>query len=266
MPAVCPHCEKEFKHEWILTRHLNRKTKCTHRFKCQKCNKYFKSKWELRRHKNIKTDCALRKTKIVNSNIDNSVNKTINNNNSINNSNIHLHFDGVNPFGRENKNYISKELIFDLIRYKAMPAMYFEMLHLHPDHPENHNIPMSNKREKMVKVKTKGGWKQVPWLEQKRDLINEIEYDMDRFHEYHKDDESYTPLLKEKMKMFLKIFSDFMNDDIQTEDLQIWLKKIEMEMINEKRMLLLTKNKDVELKTKSSKKTDSDSGLPIKSL
>lgn len=59
-------------------------------------------------------------------------------------NNIHIH---INAFGQENVDYIEGKTILACIDrvYKSIPAL-IEKIHFDPDHPENHNIKITNKK------------------------------------------------------------------------------------------------------------------------
>ena len=53
----CAKCDKSFKLEYNLRRHLKRKTPCDKIFKCEKCNKIFKNNGSLNKHLRRKNPC-----------------------------------------------------------------------------------------------------------------------------------------------------------------------------------------------------------------
>lgn len=67
-----------------------------------------------------------------------------NSNNKIENQNITIN---INAFGNENLDYIDDKAIIECISrvYKSIPSL-LEKIHFDPEHPENHNIKITNKK------------------------------------------------------------------------------------------------------------------------
>tara|TARA_B110000208_G_scaffold179881_1_gene229076 strand:- start:3827 stop:4903 length:1077 start_codon:yes stop_codon:yes gene_type:complete len=60
----------------------------------------------------------------------------------------------INPFGKENVGYISQEYITDLIEFgpiKSIPKL-LKYIHFNPDHKENHNIKIPNKKQPYASI------------------------------------------------------------------------------------------------------------------
>ena len=53
----CDNCDKEFKNNRDLKRHINRKNQCNKIIKCNNCNKIFKTNQQLNNHVNRKNKC-----------------------------------------------------------------------------------------------------------------------------------------------------------------------------------------------------------------
>ena len=154
-------------------------------FKCKKCEKQFLKKNSYYRHmkhycKNIQSGLdvnelceeKLAQTKIIdelkkeNEVLRKSKNMTIHNN-SITNNNI-----TINAFGKENLNYVSKEYIHGLIRegpYGSIRKL-IKYIHFNPDHKENHNIKIPNKRDKYAMVYDGKMWQ----VKNKKNMITTI--------------------------------------------------------------------------------------------
>jgi hypothetical protein len=84
-------------------------------------------------------------------------NNTTNNNTQNNTQNIYI---TVNNFGKENIEYITDKEICRLISMapsKTIPKI-IQMIHFDPEHPENHNVKMTNKKLKYAQVFTDNGW------------------------------------------------------------------------------------------------------------
>ena len=97
---------------------------------------------------------------ITNNNTTNNNNNTTNNNNTNNNNNtlnlthVHNHIT-VNAFGNENYDYLIDEnsRLKQIIENKdAFMQNMIKLVHFDKEHPENHNIMMTNMRSKHVHV------------------------------------------------------------------------------------------------------------------
>jgi len=95
----------------------------------------------------------------------NNKNTTIQNN-TINNTVI------INAFGKENLTYINKEYIHGLIKegpYGSIRKL-IKYIHFNPDHKENHNIKIPNKRDKYAMVYDGSMWQ----VRNKKSMITTI--------------------------------------------------------------------------------------------
>lgn len=187
MEHKCEICNKIFKFRSRLVQHLKRKFSCSNEsLTCNKCGKIFSRIDSLKRHLKKKFDCTpisppiqMSITKDESIKIDGDYN-SINSNNTTNITNNITNNITIKPFGRECA--ISMEEIDKIAGYAALPVMMFRMKNANPEHPENHNVTYSNKREKMGLIKRKGGWKKEPIEEIHRDILNYQEYDIDVYY------------------------------------------------------------------------------------
>ena len=104
----------------------------------------------------MKKNEIIKNLKNENEILKNSKNTTIQNNSIINNNNTII----INAFGKENLDYINKEYIHDLIRegpYGSIRKL-IKYIHFNPDHKENHNIKIPNKRDKYAMVYDGNMW------------------------------------------------------------------------------------------------------------
>ena len=77
----------------------------------------------------------------------NNTTNTTNNNNCIENqtnNNLHVH---INSFGNENLDYITNDFIHGCVNriYESVPTI-LQKMHFDPEHPENHNFKIPNKK------------------------------------------------------------------------------------------------------------------------
>lgn len=77
----------------------------------------------------------------------------------------------INNIGNEDISYINNKMINNLVAspYIALPKL-IKNIHFHPEHPENHNIRITNKKEKFIKVYKNNKWQ----LEDKKQVIENM--------------------------------------------------------------------------------------------
>ena len=121
--------------------------------------------------------------------------------------NIHIH---INAFGHENIDYLDEKAIVACIDrvYKSVPAI-LEKIHFDPNHPENHNIKITNRKLPYASVMGENKkWKTVD----KKDAIETMV-----FNGYNLLDEKY-PDNKDNLTNYKRDkFEDF-QDNFQNED------------------------------------------------
>lgn len=256
MPVFCELCGKEFLYPNRLRRHLAGKLPCVKKkYNCHKCNKEFKIKSQLTRHLNGKTDCAKRVVKYPKNNkieymkniifSDNSTNIT-----NVTNININIGADKVIPFGKINYDYImnnnvfNKNMMYDLIKFAAMPVMYFRYVHLNPDHPERHNVLLKNKKDETMNIKESDGWKVKHFNEVIREYFSNLQNLLNIFKKKYFSDETFTEYLKNKFDDIDYKFTVFFEDDKTTSNTKQWMRSIKKELTDANVMLRKTKRKD----------------------
>jgi archaellum component FlaF (FlaF/FlaG flagellin family) len=98
----------------------------------------------------IQNDALIKKiSKLETKMVQNNTNNTINNNNS-NNNNINIK---VVAFGKEDKDVLTDNEIFKILKrgFYSVPEL-IKAIHFNKDKPENHNVYISNMRDKYVMV------------------------------------------------------------------------------------------------------------------
>ena len=153
----CEFCGKSFTRKYGLTNHLNI---------CKKKEK------DEKKMKDIEKEIEELKKKLENSssnNITNNNYNTTNNNNSTNMTVIN-----INNYGEENIKYITKDYILGLLEkpYQAIPEL-IKYTHFNKDHPENHNIKITNIKAPFVKVLKNNKWELVDKKDTIADLIDQ---------------------------------------------------------------------------------------------
>lgn len=232
----CRHCQKTFQTKASLqrhcqtARHLVREKNDTVLHKCL-CGKTFQHKSNLSRHRkqckyvqstsesNLqrmqqRLDDFEKERDELRSQIALLLDKhacqpTMTNNNSTQNidtqNNIHIH---INAFGHENLEYLDKKDILECISrvYKSVPAL-LEKIHFDPNHPENHNIKITNRKLPYAEVMdTKQKWKTM----NKKEAIESMVINGYNFLDENYDDVKVN--LSSSKKQGFEGFQDKMND------------------------------------------------------
>jgi hypothetical protein len=158
-----------------------------HTFKCDFCDLYFSTKPHKRRHElhYCKENTSKMKNKItklekekkqlekqITKMLDNA--STINNNttNTTNNTNNNTNnIIVVNNYGKENTDYLTVETLSKLLNrpFDSIQDI-IKMLHFNAEHPENHNVKITNKKEQYAMV-----WVNKIWeVRKKKALIKDM--------------------------------------------------------------------------------------------
>ena len=243
MTFTCNICNYTTKYKKDFIRHLNRKNKCDSepsiilsnknsdcKYVCIHCDKEFTRKDSLKRH--LKTRCK------VNNSADNTKEdikdkledmlvemsemkkiiqnqKSIVNETKINNNII------VNNFGCENIDYLSEKVLNNLLSYpKSSIPKLIKQIHFNPNHPENHNIRIKNKKLKYAEVKENNEWK----LKHKRQVLDDlVDFGYITLEE-HKDNiknDEMDNLLIKGFKKLMKGYGESKKDIIKDVELEV---------------------------------------------
>ena len=174
MTHLCSVCNIEFKVKQYLQKHLNTSklhkkrsvTKTNDKLVCD-CGKQFSSRQSISYHKKKCINQTIEQSLITKMEEQKNVHEkerdelrgqiamlldkyagpgTTNNTQIIENqnNNITIH---INAFGKENLDYITDKMIIRCIDkvYSSIPCL-IEKIHFDPNHPENHNIKITNKK------------------------------------------------------------------------------------------------------------------------
>jgi hypothetical protein len=261
---TCIKCSKTFNSKYTYNKHLNKKNDCSLKYKykekqnCQYCNKLYYSKYTLSTHqkkcnsmiiyeenkilenklKEIekKIDQPVIQTNILTTNNNNN-NTNTNSNNTINN-NINIQ---ILPFDKTNK-YLSDIQISQILGkgYKSIEE-FITAIHFNKDHPENHNLYISNNRDKYINVYDGIDWK----LQEKNDVVDRLytdntDYLIDKFND----------LLDELDKTTINKFNRFKNDFEGDTNIENIKENIKLLLYNNRKIIEDTKklNQCVQLK------------------
>lgn len=225
---MCEHCGRTYIYLSELTRHQMRKVSCKRI--CDKCGYQFKRPEHLKRHLKNETACEKRIQKV---HIEGDNNNVAINGNIYNNTNNIT----INAFGHENRDFMTDEVIEKVADYAALPAILFQLKNFDPEHPENHNIMMINKREKEVLVKRKKGWVRESLQDAHRNILNEQEFDIDIFY---KNRPKNNDKKNRNLEKVLWLLEEYMNSESakKDKDVENWLKRINSSLIDNKELVL----------------------------
>ena len=145
-------------------------------------------------------------------------------NTHIHNQNISIH---INSYGNENLEYITSNYLQNLLNipFGAIPKLIKD-IHFNPNHPENHNIKITNKKLPYMCV-----YKDNKWIYQdKKEAIDEI---VDKGYNLLEDHYHQTkPELEDKtMDKFQKFQQKYSIDDKEVK--KTLIKDAELTILNE---------------------------------
>ena len=156
----------------------HKKSTNEHTFKCDLCELYFSTKPNKRRHeihyckevasKDTKIKTLEKEKKKLEKQIEKMIDKVGTVNNTTNNTqNIIV----VNNYGKENTEYLTVDKIKKLLDrpYDSVQEL-IKMLHFDTNHPENHNVKITNKKEPYALV-----WNDPIWeLRKKKSVVKDL--------------------------------------------------------------------------------------------
>ena len=113
----------------------------------------------------------------------------------------------INSHGNENLDYISQNFLNNLLKipYSAVPTL-IKNIHFHPEHPENRNIQITNKKLKWAKV-----WEGNKWiiLDKRSVIENMVDKGFNIIDgQYRNEDSILEPPKKKKYTDFQKKFEN----------------------------------------------------------
>ena len=246
--AVCEYCLREFTRRDNLTRHYGR---CKIKKKEEEQN--LKNKEVDNMYNNMNKDVE----KNIHDDINNDLNNNISNidkltdkltdkvedllielckkgkltnttNNTIHNTNnknkiINIH---INNFGSENTEYLNKDYLNNLLHgaFTAIPKL-IEKIHFNPNHPENHNIKITNKKQPYIKVRKNDKWELHDKKETLETLVDDKYYILEDHYAGIEKEEDVSDHTKDIMEKFRNKFSEDkeLQKDIQKQSEMIIL-------------------------------------------
>ena len=107
----------------------------------------------------------------------------------------------INSYGKENLDYLTSKYLTGLIHkpFDSIQSL-LKTIHFNPKHPENHNIKISNRKQKYANVYNSGNWE----FKNKKDVIENIVDNGFNIIECHYEDvkEKLEPIKKDRFNNF----------------------------------------------------------------
>jgi hypothetical protein len=206
---ICKYCNKTYATRKTLLRHMR-----------QYCKK--KGEYEAKEKENNKNIIELKKIiseemAVQNNKISklldnvNTTNNTMNNSGNHNNSHNQVNNIQLNVFGKEDLSMITENVKQELIKgpFKMMPKL-MEMIYFNKDHPENHTMKLVNKKEKIMKIHDKEGWKYVDKNETIDYILEDKNYAVDSY--YDTNEANFSNFVKKTYGRFRELFDSRDNE------------------------------------------------------
>lgn len=216
-------------------------------FHCKLCNKKFKRKYNLQRHAPkcpnlnapnnheisiidaIKKDLIIENKDTMIGELKNQIDILLRSrvSNTINNITYNTQI-VINPFGKEDLSYITEDFISGLIRsgpVNSIPKL-LKYIHFNPEHTENHNIKIPNKKKAYAEVFNGSIWE---ISDKKRTIDNMTEKAFSIINKHYgggneymntfkeKYDNNYKPLSKRIAKDTEMMILNFQNKIVQSQ-------------------------------------------------
>ena len=241
----CKDCNKTFISNIDLERHQDRKFKCNvDNTKCSKCKKQLFNVASASRHETIckginknKKDILIEKLKKENEELKKHTGNTIQTANNIQNNNIQNN-NNINvtllPYNKTSY-FLSKEDEKKLINtgYLSVSNL-IQLLHFNKDHPENHNVCISNDRSSNMLCYEEDKWK----LCNKETMLQRL-YEDKQSMLLETYDKIKHELESSIINKFRRAKTDMENNDKETIEMN--LKNIKLLCYNERDIVLKTK-------------------------
>ena len=218
----CDFCGKNFTRAYGLTCHL--KTCKTKKLVENENDKDKKIEELIKNQEQMKEQMKEMVEKLLINSGNTTNNNNNNNHNSHNTINNTIH---INNYGNENTDYLKGDYLNKLLQgaFTAIPKL-IENIHFNPQHPENHNIKITNKKEPYVKIRKNDKWE----LQDKKETLETLVDDKYYILEDHYADVEDKNNLSNHTKKVMEKFRDKYSEDIELQkDLQ---KKSEIIIIN----------------------------------
>lgn len=164
-PLICSYCKKKFKRRDNVIRHMRKNCKI------------LKNNWieEESGQSSLEAENShlkdrIKELEIQLKNKPQIINNTINTYNNQINQQFNQQIN-INGYGKEDISYITKDMANEYLEfpYTSIPNI-IKSIHFHPQHPENHNIKITNRKEPYAKVYLDNKW----ILRDKNEVIDDL--------------------------------------------------------------------------------------------
>ena len=204
---TCEYCKKTFKRRDNLRRHIDKYCRNFNDLKNQNAQLIEEKLILEKKVEKLSTALINKPTQIIN--------------NTIN----------INGFGNENMNYISEKYIRQLmsIPFNALP-MLIKDIHFNPNHPENHNIRKTNRKDKYISNYQNGKWT----YEDKNKLLDTLIDEKMAILENSVQETIDENIDKKRLERFEEFKGQYYNDET-----------IKASSMNEAELIILNNSKDL---------------------
>ena len=183
-------------------------------FVCHNCDKKFSLYKNLWRHQ--KNNCKNNFTEIQNLKKEITELKIQIKGNIYSNSNNII----INNFGSENMNYVTEKMMKRLLKQgsKSIPKL-IKHIHFNPNHPENHNVRINNKKLKFAEIRENNKWK---YKHKKAVLDDLVDFGYVTLEEFKSNNESeLDDLLRKGFNRLMKKYEKEKNDIVDDVELEV---------------------------------------------
>ena len=131
----------------------------------------------------------------------------------------------INNYGQENLDYIGSGYMNNLVNipFRSVQNLVKD-IHFNPNHPENHNVKIPNRKEKFAIVYKNGEWE----FRNKKDVIETLVDNSYNMIDLHFENNKLV-LEDNKKKRFIDFQNKFESDDKTKRDIEL---EIELDILN----------------------------------
>jgi hypothetical protein len=260
MSFVCDLCDYSTTKKYNLKQHLNKVNKCENKKLCEKtreqiikdlypedtkthvciCNKKYTQSCSLYRHRK---ECDLYQNEKIKMNesktqepvtthntINSTVTNSLNTNSTVNSHNTII----INNFGSENLSYLTPEFLekCTCVLPLGIKSMV-KAIHLNIDHPENHNVKITNIKSPLMHVIENDEWTLKDKKHTLKTLIEKVSDIQKCFFEDNKKG------ITDRWNSYKRDAIEFYHEKLENEDKELWqrlMKEIYLLFCNHKEM------------------------------
>lgn len=200
---ICQYCNKNYSTRKSLLRHIKHFCK----IKKDEDNQELKKTEDMNELKKIFSEEMKEQNHKISKLFDkvSTTNNTMNNSGNNNNSHNQVNNIQLNVFGKEDLSVLTDNVKEELIKgpFKMMPKL-MEMIYFNKNHPENQTMKLVNKKEKIMKIHDKEGWKYVDKDETIDYILEDKNYAVDSY--YDQNELQFSDFVKKTYGRFRELF------------------------------------------------------------